>query len=100
MPELQVSVVLPHYLRLAEGYSDVPEGEVVQVVAPFLAGRNITGHFRVRPTSPPRRSDDLDEIQKRRVRCSEQLLRRINSLAAVVSLREQAGRHHGIDRHG
>jgi hypothetical protein len=37
MPELQVSVVLPYYLRLAEGdYQTSQAGEVVQVVAPLL----------------------------------------------------------------
>jgi hypothetical protein len=80
MPELQVSVVLPYYLRLADGdYQTSQVGEVVQVVAPpllegTLARTSVRAHFT------PEESGDPDEIQKRRVRCAEQLLRRINRL--------------------
>jgi hypothetical protein len=80
MPELQVSVVLPYYLRLAEGdYQTSQAGEVVQVVAPLLLEgtvpcTSVCAHFT------PEESADLDEIHKRRVRCGEQLLRRINRL--------------------
>ena len=74
MPELQVSVVLPYYLRLAEGdYQTSQAGEVVQVVAPLLLEgtvpcTSVCAHFT------PEESADLDEIHKRRVRRGEQLL--------------------------
>ncbi|MGA7501485.1 MAG: hypothetical protein WBX00_32535, partial [Isosphaeraceae bacterium] len=80
MPELQVSVVLPYYLRLAEGdYQTSQAGEVVQVVAPLLLEGTVPC-TSVRTHFTPVESADLDEIHKRRVRCGEQLLRRINRL--------------------
>lgn len=80
MPELQVSVVLPYYLRLAEGnYQTAQVEEVVQVVAPPLLEGTLP-RTSVRARFTPEESADPDEIQKRRVRCGEQLLRRINRL--------------------
>ena len=80
MPELQVSVMLPYYLRLAEGdYQTAQVGEVVQVVAPILLEGTLP-RTSVRAYFTPKESSDLDEIQKRRSRCGEQLLRRINRL--------------------
>jgi hypothetical protein len=80
MPELQVSVVLPYYLRLAEGdYQTCQAGEVVQVVAPLLLEGTVPC-TSVCALFTPEESADLDEIHKRRVRCGEQLLRRINRL--------------------
>lgn len=80
MPELQVSVALPYYLRLAEGdYQTSQAGEVVQVVAPLLLEGTVPC-TSVRALFTPEESADLDEIHKRRVRCGEQLLRRINRL--------------------
>jgi hypothetical protein len=80
MPELQVSVVLPYYLRLAEGdYPMAQVGEMVQVVAPLLV-EGTPPRTPVRARFVPEESADLDEIQKRRTRCGEQLLRRINRL--------------------
>lgn len=80
MPELQVSVVLPYYLWLAEGeYQTAPVGETVQVVAPVLPeGTQPRTPLRARFT--PEESADPEEIQRRRARCGEQLLRRINRL--------------------
>jgi hypothetical protein len=80
MPELQVSVVLPYYLRLADGdYQTAQVGEVVQVVAPPLLEGTLP-RTSVRARFIPEDSADPDEIQKRRVRCGDQLLRRINRL--------------------
>jgi hypothetical protein len=80
MPELQVSVVLPYYIRLAAGeYPTAQIGDVVQIFAPNrLEGAS--------PRTPvcarfnPDDSEAPEEIQKRRARCGEQLLRRINRL--------------------
>src|SRR5207237_185926 len=94
MPELQVSVVLLYYLRLAEGdYQTAQVGEVVRAAAPvggtsfdspisFDAPIPFDGTPRT-PTHPrftPEASADPDEIRRRRARCTEQLLRRINRL--------------------
>jgi hypothetical protein len=80
VPELQVTVVLPYYLRLAEGDYQTAQGEeVVQVVAPPLL-EGTPPRSSVRALFTPEESADPDEIQKRRVRCGEQLLRRINRL--------------------
>ena len=80
MPELQVSVVLPYYLRLAEGeYQTGAVEEVVQVVTPPLLEETLP-RTSVRRRFNIEESADLDEIPKRRVRCGEQLLRRINRL--------------------
>ena len=80
MPELQVSVVLPYYLRLAEGdYQTAQAGETVQILAPLLL-EGTAPRTPVRARFNPEDSADPDEIQRRRARCGEQLLRRINSL--------------------
>jgi hypothetical protein len=80
VPELQVTVVLPYYLRLAEGdYQTALGGELVQVVPPPLLEGTLP-RSSVRALFTPEESADTDEIQKRRVRCGEQLLRRINRL--------------------
>jgi hypothetical protein len=80
MPELQVSVVLPYYLRLAEGdYQTAPGGEVVQIIAPLLQ-EGEAPRTPVRARFDPGDSADLEEIQRLRARCGEQLLRRINRL--------------------
>jgi len=86
MPELQVSVVLPYYLRLPEGdYQTAKQvGEVVQVVAPPFLEETILEetlpHTSVQARFTLEESSDPEEIQKRRVKCGEQLLRRINRL--------------------
>jgi hypothetical protein len=80
LPELQVSVVLPYYLRLAEGdYQTAEVGDVVQVVPPPLLEGTVP-RTSVSARFAPEDSRDPDEIQKRRVRCCEQLLRRTNRL--------------------
>lgn len=80
MPELQVSVVLPYYLRLAEGdYQTAQVGEVIQLDAPILL-EGTPPCTPVRGRFTPEDSGDPEEIEKRRARCSEQLLRRINRL--------------------
>jgi hypothetical protein len=80
MPELQVSVVLPYYLRLAEGdYQTAQVGEAVQIVAPLLLD-GTAPRTPVRARFNPEDSADPEEIQRRRARCGEQLLRRINRL--------------------
>jgi len=80
MPELQVSVVLPYYLRLAEGdYQTAQVGEVVQIVSPLLL-EGTAPRTLVRARFNPEDSADPEEVQRRRARCSEQLLRRINRL--------------------
>ncbi len=80
MPELQVSVVLPYYLRLAAGdYQTAQVGEAVQIVAPILL-EGTPPRTPVRARFNPDDSADPEEIQKRRARCGEQLLRRINRL--------------------
>jgi hypothetical protein len=80
MPELQVSVVLPYYLRLAAGdYQTAQVGEVIQLVAPILLEGTLQ-RTPVRARFNPDDSADPEEIQKRRARCGEQLLRRINRL--------------------
>jgi hypothetical protein len=80
MPELQVSVVLPYHLRLAdENYQTAQVGEELQVVAPPLLEGTLP-RTSVRASFTPEESADPDEIQRRRVRCGDQLLRRINRL--------------------
>jgi hypothetical protein len=80
MPELQVSVVLPYYLRLAEGdYPTAQVGEVVHLAAPLVV-EGTPPRTLARSFFNPDESADPDEIQKRRARCGEQLLRRINRL--------------------
>ena len=80
MPELRVGVVLPYYLRLVEGdYPSAPVGEVVQVGAPLLL-EGTPPRTPVRADFDPEDSADTIEIDKRRVKCGEQLLRRINRL--------------------
>ena len=80
MPELQVSVVLPYYLRLSEGdYQTAKVGEVVQVATPLLE-EGIPPRTPIRSRFNPADSADPDEIHKRRAQCAEQLLRRINHL--------------------
>jgi hypothetical protein len=80
VPELQVTVVLPYYLRLAEGdYQTARGGELVQVVPPPLLEGTLL-RSSVRTLFTLEESADPDEIQRRRVRCGEQLLRRINRL--------------------
>ena len=80
MPELQVGVVLPYYLRLAEGdYQTAQVGEVVEVVGPLLL-EGTPPRTPLRARFNPEDSADPEEIQKRRARCGEQLLRRINRL--------------------
>jgi hypothetical protein len=80
MPELQVGVVLPYYLRLAEGeYQIAQVGEAVQVVAPLLL-EGTPPRTPVRARFIAEESADPEEIQRRRARCGEQLLRRVNHL--------------------
>src|SRR5438132_224019 len=80
MPELQVNVVLPYYLRLAEGeYQTGQAGELVHIGAPVLA-EGTSPRTPVRALFQPEHSADLDEIQRRRARCGDQFLRRINRL--------------------
>lgn len=80
MPELQVSVVLPYHLRLADGsYPTAQVGEELQMAAPpLLEGTvprtTVHAHFAFEESADP------DEIQRRRIRCGDQLLRRINRL--------------------
>jgi hypothetical protein len=80
MPELHVSVVLPYYLRLGQGeYQTTQVGEIVQVVAsPLLEGvrprTSVSARFTLNESADP------DEIQRQRIRCGEQLLRRTNRL--------------------
>lgn len=80
MPELQVNVVLPYYLRLAAGnYQTDHVGPVLRVFTPSpregtLPRTAVQARFDVDE------STDLDEIQRQRVRCGEQLLRRVNLL--------------------
>jgi hypothetical protein len=80
MPELQVSVVLPYYLRLTEGeYPTTPVGEAVQVAAPLLQ-EGVAPRTPVHAHFNPDDTTDPEEIQGRRARCGGQLLRRINRL--------------------
>jgi hypothetical protein len=80
MPELQVSVLLPYYLRLAEGdYPTAPVGEVIQILAPVLV-EGTPPRTPVRARFNPEDSVAPEEIENRRVRCRDQLLRRINRL--------------------
>lgn len=80
MPELHVSVVLPYYLRLADGdYQTAQAGEEVQAVA-TIQSDGTQPRTSVSASFAPEDSEDPDEIQKRRARCGEQLLRRINRL--------------------
>lgn len=80
MPELQVSVILPYHLRLADGnYQTASEGEVVQVVAPPLLEGTLP-YTSVRALFNPEESPDPNEIRKRQARCSDQLLQRVNRL--------------------
>jgi hypothetical protein len=80
VPELQVSVVLPYYLRLVEGdYQTAQSGDPVHLVEPLLqegmAPRTpVRARFNVGDTADP------EDIQRQRARCGEQLLRRINRL--------------------
>jgi hypothetical protein len=81
MPDLQVSVVLPYYLRLEAGDYQTGQqaGEVVQMAAPLL-DETTPARTPIRAVFSPEDSADPDEIQKRRARCGDQLLRRINRL--------------------
>jgi len=80
VPELQVSVVLPYYLRLVEGdYQTAQGGELVQVVPPPLLEGTLP-RSSVRALFTPEESADPEAIQRGRVRCGDQLLRRINRL--------------------
>lgn len=80
MPDLQVRVVLPYYLRLEEGdYQTAPAGEIIHVLGPILEEAQpprtpISGLYS------PADSADPDEIQRLRARCAEQFLTRINRL--------------------
>src|SRR5437870_5394598 len=80
MPEVQVSVVLPYFLRLNAGdYPTASVGEVVQVLARLLLED-------VPPRTPVRAHfthDDIPDpsaIRLQQVRDAEQFLRRINRL--------------------
>jgi hypothetical protein len=80
MPDLQVTVVLPYYLRLDAGdYQTVQAGEVIQVLAPML-DEATPPRSVLRAQFSPEDSTDPDVIQRLRARCAEQFLTRINRL--------------------
>jgi hypothetical protein len=80
MPLLQVSTVLPYYLRLQEGdYPTAPTGEVVHVEAPLLL-EGIPPRTPISAQFAHEDTANLNEILRRRDRDVDQLLQRINKL--------------------
>ena len=80
MPELQVSIALPYYLRIAQGkYETGQAGDSLRVVDPQLVENepprtSIQAHFTHADTV------DANEIQRLKTRDADQLLWRTNRL--------------------
>jgi hypothetical protein len=80
MPQMQVRIVLPYYLRLEEGdYQTTQAGEAVHVDATLLL-EGIPPRTPIHARFAHEDTEDIDEIQRQRVRDVEQLVRRSNRL--------------------
>jgi hypothetical protein len=80
MPQLQVSTVLPYYLRLSEGdYQTARAGEFVHVGAPLLV-EGIPPRTPISAQFAHEDIADFEEILRQRTRDVDHLLHRINRL--------------------